>query len=303
MEQQATPTSRRKVDAPPPPPFVVEPAKQHTHSMIFLHGMGSSGEKFGRELLDKGKTTDGRTLASLFPRARFIFPTARWRRSSAFKRAVITQWFDVASMEDRSLRNDKKLPGLRESFREVLTLIAQECQAGIPRSNIIIGGLSNGCAMSLICTIALGGSISGCVGMSGYLPFQDEMEAHMSETPENNRATAGRKYVRDLLQWEETSEDQDKPLPVFLGHGTDDEKLKVAFGEEASETMTKLGFDIEWRPYQGLGHWYKIPDEIDDIVNFIRGKCRWQTPDRFGAVSKSFEDVACLASALTISEE
>ncbi|CAK7232794.1 hypothetical protein SCUCBS95973_008377 [Sporothrix curviconia] len=302
MDHNSTSGRRRKVDAPSPPPYVVEPTAEHTHSIVLLHGMGSNGEKFGQELLDTGKTADGRTLASNFPGARLIFPTSRWRRSSAFKRAVITQWFDVASMQDRALRNDKKLPGLRESFREVLAIIESECKAGIPRSNIVLGGLSNGCAMSLICTIALGGSIGGFVGMSGYLPFQDEMDAAMAAS-ERHKAAAGRKYVRGLLEWEETPEEGAAKLPVFLGHGSDDEKLNVIFGEEASQAMAQLGFDVEWRRYEGLGHWYKIPDEIDDVVKFMHDKCGWAKSEKPSAGIKDIDKLAGMVAATSISED
>ena len=54
--------------------------------IILLHGLSSNGEKFGRELLETGKTSAGKTLVDLLPSARFIFPTAKWRRSSAFGR-------------------------------------------------------------------------------------------------------------------------------------------------------------------------------------------------------------------------
>ena len=99
---------------------------------------------------------------------------------------MLTQWYDVANMQDRSLHNDKKLPGLRESFREVVALIENERKtAGIPASKVILGG-----------------------------------------------------------------------MPVFLSHGTKDEKLRLACGEAAGCTMTRLGFDVEWKTYEGLGHCY-----------------------------------------------
>jgi predicted esterase len=46
-------------------------------------------------------------------------------------------------------------------------LLENERQAGISSSNIIFGGLSNGCAMSLICVIALGSAVGGFLGLSG----------------------------------------------------------------------------------------------------------------------------------------
>jgi uncharacterized protein YggL (DUF469 family) len=62
---------------------------------------------------------------------------------------------------------------------------------------------------------------------------------------------------------------------VFLGHGDADEKKPYALGHAAAETLQALGFDVTWRLYQNLGHWYKVPDEIDDIVNFIQNSVGW----------------------------
>jgi len=60
--------------------------------------------------------------------------------------------------------------------------------------------------------------------------------------------------------------------PVLLCHGIDDEKIKCTLWEEAAHTLSSLGMQITWKGYSGLGHWYKIPDEIDDILEFLRVK-------------------------------
>lgn len=33
--------------------------------------------------------------------------------------------------------------------------------------------------------------------------------------------------------------------------------------------MRAAGYCVDWKRYENQGHWYKIPDQIDDIVNFI----------------------------------
>ncbi len=289
---------------PAPAPFVVEPTAHHTHTFILLHGLGSNGEKFGRELLETGIGSGGLGLPSRFPGAKFVFPTSRRRRSTAFRRSMLTQWFDVASLDDPSDRSHKQLAGLRESFAEILAVVEQECgDAGIPRQNIILGGLSQGCAMALICLIALERPIGGFVGMSGWLPFQKEIEARapagdgpelddvvLGGTDERCSVSAGADtekqdhgrslansidYVRELLQLDNVSDGAHTVLstPVFLGHGEADDKIKVSLGEAAQRTMGRLGFDVQWRAYAGEGHWYRIPDEIDDVVAFVSVKC------------------------------
>ena len=60
--------------------------------------------------------------------------------------------------------------------------------------------------------------------------------------------------------------------PVFLGHGTADEKVKVDHGKDAATALERLGMDVTWVAYQDFYHWYKEPDEIDDTVTFFRDK-------------------------------
>ncbi|KKF96823.1 Acyl-protein thioesterase 2 [Ceratocystis platani] len=240
-------------------------------NFILLHGLGSNGEKFGKELLETGIDSNGQSLASRFPGAKFIFPTSRRRRSTAFRRAMLTQWFDVASLDDPSDRNHKQIPGLRESFQEIKELIELECSSGnIPQRNIILGGLSQGCAMALICLLALDFPIGGFVGMSGWLPFQQEIEklARGTEGGENdisdNQSTVETITTGTHADTQEELRSPEVHVPDYI-----DEKIKISLGEDASQTMSLVGYSVDWRRYKDQGHWYKIPDEIDDITEFI----------------------------------
>ncbi|RBR20934.1 uncharacterized protein FIESC28_05086 [Fusarium coffeatum] len=278
-------------------PYIVEPTGPHTHSLIILHGLGSNGKKFGRELIETGICSDGKSLPELLPGARFIFPTSKKRRSSAFRRSKLTQWFNIASLEDPSYRNHTQTQGLEESSREIFDLLEEE-RKKVPDKNIILGGISQGCAMGLVCLLAMEFPIGGFFGMSSWLPFATEIKDFLIDLDEydfsdedddpfdtsNNEIEYLRTpdakvhdYIRDLilLDTENLAEMGSLSTPVFMGHGDADEKIKPALGEEACRTLRSVGFEVEWKSYEGLGHWYKVPDEIDDIVNFIRGKVGW----------------------------
>ncbi|PNY28723.1 Acyl-protein thioesterase [Tolypocladium capitatum] len=278
---------------PPPPSFIVEPTSAHTHSLILLHGLGSNGEKFGKELIETGTTSNGSTLTQLLPGARFIFPTSRRRRSTAFGRSMLTQWFDIACLRDPSHRKEVQLRGLAESAQEILDLLEQEMRT-IPSSNIILGGLSQGCAMSLTVLLCLDYRIGGLVGMSGYLPFREDTEEAVKDpvVGENDPFSGDEEqeqhdpvvraciFERDLLclrpvedpGYEKTA----LSTPIFLGHGSVDDKVPCSVGEAMAGTMQRAGYEVEWKCYQGQGHWYKIPDEIDDIVQFLRSVVGWR---------------------------
>ncbi|KAJ5358639.1 uncharacterized protein N7496_011052 [Penicillium cataractarum] len=35
---------------------------------------------------------------------------------------------------------------------------------------------------------------------------------------------------------------------------------------------TGMGLDVTWKAYEGLGHWYRVEDEIQDILDFLRDR-------------------------------
>ncbi|KAH8169003.1 phospholipase/Carboxylesterase domain-containing protein [Sarocladium implicatum] len=278
--------------SPGEPIHLVEPLSVHTHTFILLHGLGSNGEKFGKELLETGTTSAGLTLPQLFPGARFVFPTARKRRSSAFGRSVITQWFDIANLQDPSICKEKQLQGLAESAQEIMSLIQDEVKR-VPAEKLILGGLSQGCAMSLAVLLSLGYPIGGYIGMSGYLNYQSELhEAVQDEgvdddnpfdVPDSSIETApcvkAQVFERDLLNISALDHPEKSRTahgtPVFLGHGEADEKVPIMLGQGAARVVKDAGYEVRWEVYEDQGHWYKIPDEMDDIVDFISSAVGW----------------------------
>ncbi|KAJ2967095.1 hypothetical protein NQ176_g9835 [Zarea fungicola] len=271
---------------PGSPIFVVEPSAAHTHTILLHHGLGPNGEKFGSELLDTGVASSGHKLAELLPHVRFVFPTAKRRRSSAFGRSILTQWFDIARLEEPSYRQECQLQGLAESATEIMVIMGDELRR-VPPQNLIIGGLSQGCAMSLAVLLCLDGPVGGFIGMSGYFayesginmvladddlgdfdPFSNSDKMHADE-----KCVKAQVFERDLLcldaMDESSAERTAYRTPVFLGHGGADEKVPVLLGEAAATVMRSAGYNVNWKCYQEQGHWYKIPDEIDDIIEFI----------------------------------
>lgn len=271
--------------------FVVEPSTTHTHTIVLLHGLGSNGAKFGQELLDIGVTSSSQKLAQLFPYVRFVFPTSKPRRSSAFGRSILTQWFDIARLNDPSYLQDRQLQGLEESGVETLAILAEELKR-VPAQNLILGGLSQGCAMSLAVLLCLEQPIGGYIGMSGYschasnlsLVLEDDEEGFdpfgREDGAETAKCVAAQTFERELLnisRIEEPSVERTSHLtPVLMGHGELDEKVPLKLGEAAAGVIRDAGYDVDWKCYAGQGHWYKIPEQIDDIVNFITDKVGWE---------------------------
>jgi predicted esterase len=272
-----------------PAPLIVLPKTQHTHTFILLHGLGSNGEKFGSELLESGVSSEKQTLRDVFPGAKFIFPTAKWRRSTAFNRAVLTQWFDVYSLDDWSQREDVQIEGLVDSAKYIRGILSEELKS-VPATHIVLGGLSQGCAMSLIVLLSSASPLGAFVGMSGRLPFRNDIRDILNSPSEpDDNVTFGDNdaaeqppaiqalvFVRELLEQDDNDGETTVTrnalaTPVFLGHGAKDDKVPYRLGKEAASTLSLLGMQTTWKGYAELGHWYQVPEEIDDVIEFLGG--------------------------------
>ncbi|KAK8151815.1 putative phospholipase/carboxylesterase [Phyllosticta citrichinensis] len=313
-----------------PEPLIVNPTAPHTHSIILLHGRGSDAEHFGIELL-KNRNSEDRTLGDCFPGAKFIFPTAKKRRSTAIKRIPINQWFDNFSLGDPSERQHLQYDGIRETSAFVHDLIEKEAS---------LVGLSHGCAAALHVLLNFkrqesvgegSASFAAFVGMSGWLPFAeildprdkkkkdedeedysgpvdddifgsdgghddhgddvfgfdgehdeyddnsktekdcDEAEEHDSLELRQLRAVNTTRDIASLPPLSRTDEALTfaRTPPTFLGHGRNDEKVPIKLGSQEKDVLEALGCRVRWKDYDE-GHWYKVPDEIGDIVDFLR---------------------------------
>ena len=255
------------------------------------------------------KTAAGKTLQDIFPGLKLIFPTAKKRRARWYNRAFINQWFDNVPVneQDRAISREQvewQLEGLRETADFLRPLVEAEVEA-LGARNVFVGGLSQGCAMGLHLLVSYQGggdgvsggaereALGGFVGMSGWLPFAADMEEvihqgdqdgatgdddlfasddTMFESNESTLSKATRvcNLARDNMDLPsiETAEPLCLRTPVFLGHGRNDEKVKMELGLQAAGILRDVGMQVTWKEYDE-GHWYKVPEEIDDIVEFL----------------------------------
>lgn len=313
-----------------PDPLIFEPLQlPHRQTFILLHGRGSWAEKFGPELLKTAihtpetaipnrsqdqtmadETTHtprapkpALTLQTAFPHARFVFPTAARRRATIYKRAHTRQWFDNWELDPPATgREELQIGGLRETAAYLHRLLRAEI-ATVPggAENVVLGGLSQGCAASLVALLLWEGEELGAVvGMCGWLPFAGRLIAEVRGGEDERRDSEELGF--DPFRVDEPADDQTedgalgKPeqravswlreqlnlpvshgpssqlpvqrIPIFLGHGERDEKVSIELGRRASECLTKLGAGVCWREYDDLGHWYSS-EMLEDLLYFL----------------------------------
>ena len=278
-----------------PDPITVPPKSgKHTQSFVILHGRGSNGELFGHALLQTPIPGFG-TLQDAFPDAKFIFPTASKRRAQIFNRTPINQWFDNWSLQTPTEREELQFDGLRESTAFVHDLLKAEI-AIVGASNVVLWGLSQGCAISMMALLLWEGEKFGAaIGMCGWLPLRKRMEdailddvAEDEENPfakedEESSSLSGTNptinkaidYLREELRVPSNlSSTKALEIPVFLGHGTEDEKVPLTLGKEAVDLLQRIGLDVKCMEYEGLAHWYS-GEMLRDIVLFIQRRAKW----------------------------
>lgn len=136
----------------------------------------------------------------------------------------MSAWYDL--VEDDFLAQEDEV-GMRQSERYFRSLIHNEMHRGIPPSRVIIGGFSQGGAMSLLTGLEFPDQLAGVFALSGYLPLRTRL-AMEHITVRNG-------------------------LPIFLGHGGQDEYVPLFRAEEARDQLRGWGHSVSYNCY-ALGH-------------------------------------------------
>ena len=269
------------------PIHIIEPKSQHTHTAVLLHGRGSNGEEFAEELA-ASTLSDQRTLMQKLPGWRWVFPSSRELWSTVFQEEIAA-WFEAHSLTDVTARQDLQVEGIRESVRNIEGILEGEIAKleGLAE-NLVLGGISQGGAIgmwTLLCASKPWRCLGGFVGASTWLPFAINIKKFINKdesTTDGLDAASERSQADTFVEgMMSTSRNPvghalgSKPLlstAVFLGHGVDDAYVDVELGRQARDVLGQISIDVKWKEYSGAeqeGHWLKVPEEVDDIANFL----------------------------------
>jgi predicted esterase len=117
--------------------------------------------------------------------------------------------------------------GIARSQAYFHKLIADEVAKGIPSNRIVLGGFSQGGAMSLYAGLTAPQKLGGIFGLSCYLLLQDSIR--------NSIAAAG---------------DANKATKIFMGHGDADQMVKYEYGKLTAEKVKEWGYDVDFKTYR-----------------------------------------------------
>ena len=119
-------------------------------------------------------------------------------------------------------------PGILRSRTTLTKFITDEVAAGIPSDRIVLGGFSQGGAMSIFTGVTTPHKLAGVFGLSCYLVLGNKVKEMAKEAKEINKDT-----------------------PFFMGHGDADEVVKYQWGEKTAEFLRKeFGFKVDFQTYK-----------------------------------------------------
>jgi phospholipase/carboxylesterase len=206
-------------------------APNPTVAVIWMHGLGADGNDFVpivKELKLEG-----------CPAIRFVFPHAPMMEVTINGGRMMPAWYDISASE---FGRDDDEDSVRSSQVDINALIEREKERGIAADKILIGGFSQGCAMTFQTGLRYPEKLGGLLCLSGYLPLEASFEAERSEANKN--------------------------IPIYYGHGLEDQVIPVTRAQQTLALLQKNGYSVEWHEYD-MPHSVCM-EEIIDISNFLK---------------------------------
>ncbi|XP_018422792.1 PREDICTED: acyl-protein thioesterase 1 isoform X2 [Nanorana parkeri] len=200
-----------------PLPAIVPAARKATAAVIFLHGLGDTGHGWAE------------AMASIrSPHVKYICPHAPIMPVSLNMNMAMPSWFDIIGLSPDAQEDDA---GIKQAAENIKAIIDQEVKNGIPTNRIILGGFSQGGALSLYTALTMSQKLAGVVALSCWLPLRTS-------------------------------------FPQC--HGESDPLVPLMFGSLTSEKLKSIinPANINFKTYAGLAH-SSCNQEMSDIKQFI----------------------------------
>ncbi len=213
-------------------PFVdVKPSGQTDAAVVWLHGLGDSGDGFA-PIVPELRLPKSSGI-------RFLFPHAPVRPITINGGMQMRGWYDIKTW-DLNDRADET--GVRESATAVKALLDKLIEQGIPANRILLAGFSQGGVIALHLLPRLPYKLAGVMALSTYMAVPGKLKEEMTGA---NKSTA-----------------------VLVNHGTHDEVVPYSAGQAAFNALKFAGFTVNWAEYR-MGH-SVCPQQIADISRFIQ---------------------------------
>jgi phospholipase/carboxylesterase len=206
---------------------VIETGRSPETTLLFIHGLGASGEAF----IPLFNRIDFGGIGAM----RIVLPNASPRAVSICDGQEVPAWFDL---RNNDFRLDEDEVGLRMAAAFISGLIEREVAAGIPPWRIVVAGFSQGGALALMTSLLSKHELGGAAALSGWLPLADQLGTERTST--------------------------NPCVPVFIGHGENDLITPLPMADAARQQLLTWGHEVRSVTYP-MGHTI-IDQELSDLV-------------------------------------
>jgi predicted esterase len=156
-------------------------------------------------------------------RVRFVLPTAPNMPVTLNGGMRMPAWYDLKGLGER---DNESCDGIDGSAKRIGDLIAKEVASGVPENRIVLGGFSQGGALSLFSGLSHKRDVAGILVMSGYLP----------------RGSKAAEFVRV------------SDVPVFHIHGDADPVVIPNWAQQTETALKGLGVKYSRKMFAGMQH-------------------------------------------------
>jgi predicted esterase len=153
----------------------------------------------------------------------------------------ISQWFDMSSTQRPHEDSSEQQIELDRAVKRILDIVDEEAVI-VGADNVILAGISQGCAVAARSLLKVECMIGGFIGLSSWFPEADS---------------------------EVQAEGSVNEMPIFLAHCQDDGVIAIKYGEELKGQLEGYGFDVEWHRYEDGGHWLNEPKGVGEYCTFL----------------------------------
>ncbi|EKX41311.1 hypothetical protein GUITHDRAFT_164389 [Guillardia theta CCMP2712] len=200
-------------------------------AVIWLHGLGDRGSSWSNL---RGEVNIGAPIEWRFPDA----PIAPVTCNGGYR---MTSWFDIEEIP--VMPDAKDYPDdIKSSVGIIHNMIGDLEKAGFDSKNIIIGGFSQGGALSIQSVLRYPKRLGGAICFSGWL-----MERN------------------GLSSW---TQEANKETPIFWGHGADDMTVHFSNQEIGVKALQEHGLKVVAKSYDDLPH-STCQQEQRDMAKFV----------------------------------
>ena len=167
---------------------------------------------------------------------RFVFPHAPKRAVAINGGMEMRAWYDIDPRAPLAGTED-----IRASAAQVEELVQAEEARGTARSRIVLAGFSQGGVIALHLGLRSAERFAGLMALSTYVHDHEHIGEEVSFASID--------------------------VPILMAHGQMDPMIPIARAITSRESLTNLGYDVDWRVY-GMGH-QVCPEEIADISAWL----------------------------------